>query len=367
MEQAIIFIFILSFVVQLCYFLLFSKIIFYKGHKEEEVAKNQKSVSVVIAAHNEKANLQKLIPLLLNQKYSSFEIIVADDRSSDGSKEYLRAVSDLKLKVISIEKTPDNYNAKKHAITQAIAEASHEIILLTDADCIPLSENWISGMTGKITEEKQIVLGYSGYEKRKGFLNLFIRYETFYTAIQYFSMALIGQTYMGVGRNLAYTKELFIRNKGYNIHSNTTGGDDDLFIGQISSRNNTIISLNPASQTRSIPKETIASFYRQKLRHLSVGKAYNFRNKLKSGILPLSHILFWFSLIFLLIGGAHLSAILVIFILRTLVLIVIFALISRKLGEKIEWLWLPVLDISYLIYYLIAGISAVFSKKTKWT
>ncbi|MBX9851139.1 MAG: poly-beta-1,6-N-acetyl-D-glucosamine synthase, partial [Cytophagaceae bacterium] len=179
--------------------------------------------------------------------------------------------------------------------------------------------------------------------------------------------ALIGQPYMGVGRNLAYTKELFVKNKGYNKFSNTTGGDDDLLIGQIANRNNTIVRLSKATQTSSIPKESMEAFFRQKLRHLGVGKAYNFRNKLKSGVLPLSQMLFWFSFILLLSGGAYLSVILGIFILRTLVLIVIFALISRKLGEKIECLWLLVLDLSYLIYYLITGISTVISKKTKWT
>ncbi|MBX9852900.1 MAG: glycosyltransferase, partial [Cytophagaceae bacterium] len=184
MEQAIFLIFILSFVIQLFYFVLFSRIISYK---EKEIGKEAKSVSVIIAAHNEKKNLQRLIPLLLNQKCSSFEIIVADDRSTDGSQAFLQSVSDSRIKVIKITNTPEGFNSKKFALSQAIEIAAYEILLFTDADCIPLSENWISQMAAGINNEKQIVLGYSGYEKRRGCLNLFIRYETFYTAIQYFS------------------------------------------------------------------------------------------------------------------------------------------------------------------------------------
>ena len=66
-----------------------------------------------------------------------------------------------------------------------------------------------------MTEDKEIVLGYSRYKRKNSFLNLFIRWETFYSAMQYFSYSIIGKTYMGVGRNLAYRKSLFFKVKGF--------------------------------------------------------------------------------------------------------------------------------------------------------
>ena len=53
----------------------------------------------------------------------------------------------------------------------------------------------------------EVVLGYGAYKKYPGFLNKLIRFETFHTALQYFSYALAGKPYMGVGRNLSYRKE----------------------------------------------------------------------------------------------------------------------------------------------------------------
>jgi glycosyltransferase involved in cell wall biosynthesis len=365
LTEILFFIFIISFLIQAFYFLfIFSKIIFFRGH---ELKHTPKSISVIVAAHNEKENLKNLIPLILIQRYSNFEIIVADDRSIDGTEDLIRSFNDSRLKVLRIDQTPSEYNSKKYALTKAIEIAQNEIILLTDADCRPRSDLWIHEMQAAYTPETQIVLGYSPYSKRSGFLNLFIRYETLYTAIQYLSFALLKIPYMGVGRNLSYSKKLFIDTKGFRDHKLVMGGDDDLFIGNVAKYNNVSVVISPNSFTVSIPKETYYQYYKQKLRHLGVGKRYSLVNKLKTGLLVISQLLLYISFIILSFSGMDISLVLSIFILRTLVLIAIFALISKKLGETIKWLWFPILDLSYLIYYIIIGISAVFTKKIKWT
>ena len=61
----------------------------------------------------------------------------------------------------------------------------------------------------------EIVLGYGAYHKAPTLLNKIIRFETFHTALQYFSYALAGMPYMGVGRNLSYKKEVFFRTKAF--------------------------------------------------------------------------------------------------------------------------------------------------------
>lgn len=365
MTDFLLFIFIISFFIQSFYFLvIFSRLIFYR---EKDKSEEVRGVSVVIAARNERNNLEKLIPLLLAQNHSDFEIIIASDRSSDGSLEFISSFKDKNLKVINITETPKDFNPKKYALTQAIEIAEKEIILLTDADCYPGSKNWIREMQAGFSEGKEVVLGYSPYEKKKGALNLFIRYEAFYTAVQYLSFAVINQAYMGVGRNLAYLRHLFLQNKGFNQHKSVTGGDDDLFIGQIAGKNNVTIKISPDSKIISVPKENYRDFFIQKTRHLSAGQRYKWNNKVKTGLLPISQVLLYFSIIILLFSNTYISLILGIFILRTLVLIIIFALISRKLGETIKWLWFPVLDLSYLFNYIIIGVSVVFSKNIKWT
>src|SRR5690606_12086614 len=105
---------------------------------------------------------------------------------------------------------------KKYAITLGIKAAKYDWILLTDADCRPNTNQWINAISSRFVGDKDFVLAYSAYEQRAGFLNLFIRFETLFTAIQYIAYALAGNPYMGVGRNLAYRKAVFLENKGFN-------------------------------------------------------------------------------------------------------------------------------------------------------
>jgi glycosyltransferase involved in cell wall biosynthesis len=358
------YIFLLSLLVQLFFFLfIFSRLLFFKEIPEE---KETRGISVIIAAHDEKPNLLVLIPELLGQNYTDFEVIVADDRSADGTFELLQSFNDVRLKIIRIDEVPGNINPKKNALTRAIAMSSKEHLLFTDADCRPLSKDWIKEMQQGFSERKDIVLGYSPYFKAPGFLNLFIRYETFYTAVQYLSFALSGRPYMGVGRNLAYKKKLFINNQGFNSYQHVTGGDDDLFIKDVSNNNNTSIRINHKSQIHSIPKSTFPSWINQKKRHLSVGTYYRLKDQIALGMLNISHICFYLSFIYLCLIQFELSFIILGFMLRTSVFIASFVLILKKSGDSIKWYVLPVLDLIYILYYTGVGTIAIFSKNIRW-
>lgn len=325
-------------------------------------------MSIIIAAHNEKANLEKLIPTLLAQKHEKFEIIIADDRSSDGTDLLLEKYSQLdkRVKNIRISEISSEITPKKKALEEAVSAAKYANLLFTDADCIPSSPGWIRSMTEKLTDEKEIILGYSPYKKETGMLNMLIRYETLYTGIQYLSFALKGIPYMGVGRNLAYKKKLFVEGKGFKKHSAILGGDDDLFVQQNATGLNTAIQINYSSAVYSYPKTTWNDWMRQKWRHLSVGKKYSLNFKLLLGILIISHIGFYFTLPLLISGGNSILA-LSGYIIRTSLLISIFTIISRKLNDKFKWFWLPLLDVIYIFFYIIVGIKAAVFKKNSWT
>jgi cellulose synthase/poly-beta-1,6-N-acetylglucosamine synthase-like glycosyltransferase len=363
----LLYIFLISLLIQLVFFLLiFSRLAFFRQKKS--TSKEFKGVSVIVAAHNEIENLKKLISTLLNQNYPDFEIILADDRSEDGIEDFTRKnFRDPRLKFIRIDKVDEGANPKKNALSRAIDLSSKEIILLTDADCMPLSNEWISRMTAQIHEGKEIVLGYSQYEQKPGLLNLLIRYETFYTAVQYFSFALAGNPYMGVGRNLCYLKKSFLKNKGFEGHRNITGGDDDLFIRDISKKDNVGICLGKASQTVSIPESNFASWLRQKRRHLSVGKHYKVKDRLILGLLSISQLFLWISIFALIIFQIHTDFIIIAFILRTSVFIAIFIPILNKLEDNIKWYALPFLDLLYVVYYMAAGLMALSSRNIRWT
>ena len=99
-------------------------------------------------------------------------------------------------------------------------------------------------------------------------MNRFIRFETILTALQYFSFGWLGNPYMGVGRNLAYRKSLFLEEKGFNNFLHVTGGDDDLFVNMHARGRNTRLEIAPESQVFSEPKRTWRAYYDLKIRLL---------------------------------------------------------------------------------------------------
>jgi len=335
---------------------------------------------VVVCAHDEAENLRELIPQLLSQDYPDFEVVVVNDRSNDSTLDYLLAETrkDSRLKMVNVKTTPERVNGKKYGLTLGIKAAAHERILLTDADCRPAGNQWISSMSRHFSEETQFVLGFSPYVRKPGFLNLFIRFETLLTAVQYFAFGWMKNPYMGVGRNLAYRKSLFLEQKGFNNFLHVTGGDDDLFVNMHARGNNTQLEFSPESQVYSIPKTTWKSYYEQKVRHLSVGKRYRFSHRLLLGIFGLTWIISWFSWIILMIWLAislpgnpvwrnpETYLIVLPFVLRWIVLILLFKEMLRKASLGFALWTMPILDFVYAIYYLSTGLLALTTKKIRW-
>jgi hypothetical protein len=209
-------------------------------------------------------------------------------------------------------------------------------------------------------------LGYSAYEKSGGFLNLFIRFETLFTAIQYIAYAALGNPYMGVGRNLAYRKALFLNNKGFNNFLGVTGGDDDLFVNQHATAHNTAVNLGTDSIVYSVPKRTWRDFFRQKVRHLSVGKRYRFKHKFLLGVFSFTHAVTWLTglpLIFVFSGYLWVSGALV---LRTAFLAITTHQAVARFGHKFESWSVPLLDFLFVIYYLSTAPVAILTKKIRW-
>ncbi len=358
----------ISVCIQIFYFLFFfTRILFFKSQYQKSDI--DIPISVIVCVHNEFENVKKLLAALLNQKYSQFEIIIVDDRSGDELYDYLlfESLKQPLLRLIRINKAVDHITPKKYALTLGIKAAKYEYLLLTDADCLPTSEYWIDEMQKNFVNKKEIVLGFSPYKNEKGFLNEIIRFETFYTALQYFSFALAGLTYMGVGRNLGYKKSLFMINKGFNSHLKVVGGDDDLFVQQAAKKDNVQICISKESHMVSIPKMNFSDWFRQKKRHLSVGKHYKLFYKILLGLLPFSQALFWFSSIFILIMGELNFIFLAGFLIRFSLYLLILRAAASKLEIKLIWYSLPIFDVIYVFYYFITGVTAVFTKRVRWS
>jgi len=347
-------------------YISFFLLAFLKKRNENEL--QPQAVSVIVCAHDEEKNLKELVPLLLQQDHPLFEVIIVEDRCNDGTFDYLleETKKDARLKMVRVVQKPDHIQGKKFGLTLGIKAAQYDWVLLTDADCRPLGTDWVKSMSKKFTAETQIVLGFSSYERRPGLLNSFIRFETLLTALQYMGFALLGRPYMGVGRNLAYRKSLFLDNKGFNNYLSVTGGDDDLFVNQHATGKNTRIVMGKEALVYSKPKDNWKEFYFQKLRHLSVGKHYRFSSKVLLGLFSLTWMGVWFFVLPVLFFTPYFSLTLASLALRWLLLIVLLHTGSRKMGDPFEAWKTPFLDFIYAFYYLVAGSIALVTKKVRW-
>lgn len=286
-----------SLVIQLFYyFFFFVRLAFYKPAKSVAFPE---PVSVIICAWNEEENLKRNLQSILEQDYPEFEVIVVNDHSLDETDLLLQAWQQryTHLRVINLSKQNAQIRGKKFAISMGIKGAKHENLVFTDADCTPKSAYWLRGMSEGLRDEKKLVLGYGGFEKKPGVFNKLYRYESVHIAMQYMSYALAGLPYMGVGRNLAYKRELFFQTKGFIKHRHVASGDDDLLVNEVSTGKNTVIEVRKAAHTISIPSETFSAWWLQKRRHLSTGGFYKASSKIFLGLFTLSHLLFYLSFI----------------------------------------------------------------------
>ena len=352
--EILFFLFIAVVIVQLYYYVFFfGRVAFYKT--KPKTLSHQPPVDVIICAQDEDENLARNLPGVLVQSYrSTYEVVTVNDNSMDDSKYILQELKKTfrSLNVVELTQEAVHISGKKYPLSVGIREAKHEVLLLTDADCVPASEHWIEKMQDGYDENIEIVLGYGAYHKRKGLLNKLIRFETFHTALQYLSYAMAGIPYMGVGRNLSYKKSLFFRVKGFSSINHIPSGDDDLFINKAATKHNTAVVIDPDAITRSIPKTTWGSWLRQKSRHYTTARFYKPKHKFLLGLYFATQFSFY-PLLAAAIIFYDWRFVLPVFGIRFLLQGFVLYKSMKKMEEKDLWPWFIFLDMWMFFYYII--------------
>lgn len=386
----IISIFLLATAAQLCFLLLLRL-----PPKELPVSTAElKPVSVIICARNEATNLELFLPLVLQQDYppALFEVLVVDDGSADATPELLLSLQQqyTQLRVLTLPASVQkDLPGKKYALRAGIAAARHERLLLTDADCRPASGSWLRQMTAV---PSGIVLGYGAYEAMPGLLNRFIRWETVHTCMQYAGYAAAGKAYMGVGRNLCYNRSLLTaleKDAAFQaIYAYTPSGDDDLLISALARWERPAVCLEQAAHTVSQPQRSWEAWWRQKARHVSTGKYYPAVIKRLLGLYGLSHGLYWFLGLLLLVlslcvpiyspcsiwkldgclakPDPLITITWIAFLVRLLLYWINAARWCRRLGEKKLLLFYPLGDWGWALYNVILSPYILWKNKQVW-
>ncbi|MFM7767191.1 MAG: glycosyltransferase, partial [Bacteroidota bacterium] len=324
-------------------FFRFARVAF---HKPSNLNNSIEPVSVIICARNELKNLQQFLDSVLNQNYPEYQVVVVNDCSWDESEKYLdeMAIKYPQLKIVTIREQEKYIHGKKFAVSLGVKAAAHDLLLLTDADCKPVSPDWINRMASAYMSGTEIVVGYGAYMKYGGFLNRLIRFDTVFSAIQYLSAAMAGKAYMGVGRNLSYRKSLFFKNKGFAKHNHILSGDDDLFVNETARKDNVMVQMHPDSFTLSVPQNSFGAWFRQKRRHQSTSAHYKSVHRLQIGSLFFSHLVYMLVTALLLAVGFQPYWVIGVFGFWLLARMIIFGMSMKKLGE-LDNLWmLPIFD-----------------------
>jgi len=356
---------LISWIIVITYWIWFS--ISFRKTKEHKIhaKKTKAGVTVIVCYKNEAGHITQTIRAILEQNYPLFEVIAMNDFSTDGSRELVHAINDPRFRCYDVK---EEKPGKKQAVTEAVALAQYSHLLFTDADCVPSSKKWVQHMMEGCGNWRQseIVLGFAPLIRHDGLLSQFQRYETVLTAIQYVSYAVSGIPYMGVGRNLMYTKEIFRKTGGMAGLMEVTSGDDDLLVSKMSGYTNVSVVLNPESFVYSEGKKTWMDYFRQKSRHISTSLYYSTTHKVLLSVFALSQVGFYILLV------AALAMHVVDFVVAATLLLTKWTLqqilqadIFRKLKYEAPAWYFPVVDTVMMVYYLIMPWITIFRDK-KW-
>lgn len=359
---------VIAFFLLLYYGIIFVRFAFHKPKKIKDY--RQDPISIVITSCDQAHHLSRTLPAILTQQYNDYEVIVVSDNSHD---ETAQVVEDYQkqyphLVFVDLNSSVTTIKGKKFPLAIGIKEAKHKLIVLTDANCMPASPYWLQNMAKHFVNGKQIVLGYCSIEKQPGFFNRLLRFDSLQTAIQYFSYSLAKMTYMGRGQNLAYTKDLFMKQRGFASHNHIAYGDDDIFIGRAATDKNVDIEYFSESYTIARPKVNFRRWFKEKKGYLSTRPFYKPGVRFLLGAYSVLNLLF-FVFLGLSIGFSvyilpFLIATLSVFVFKTLCQYLVFGFSAAKLKEKDIIPHIFFIDLLYALISIFIYIAAKFSRRS---
>ncbi len=353
--------------VQLLYhWVVYSRLFLSKDKNDHPVP--GEGVSVVIFSRNQYFDLVEKLPLFFQQEYPEFEVIVINFESEDETQELLQRLSyeQKNLKPVLIEKDYNFYAGKKFPVSIAVLTAKYDICLFTDASCIPDSPQWIRSMVSKFDASAEIVLGYSTYQRAKGMLNRFVRFDNLRVAMNYFGFAMAKMPFSGIGKNFAYRKSLFLKHQGLiSNYRSVAAGEDDTFINKAGNRKNTRCQYAPESYMISDRNLRYGDWFRLKRHYHASAKHYKSRHRFMLSLCGFTRFLVWgLSIALLALWFAPLIALGAFAVYLISELIVYYNNIKR-LKEDISVFWVPFFELYLMFLQPVLVLKNLFHRPRK--
>lgn len=230
-------------------------------------------VTVVVYARDNGADLEEMLPALIDQDYpGNWEILVINDGKDEGITDVVNLFSTRMageanrppLRITFIPEEAHNLSRQKLAVSLGVKGARYSYLILTSALCRIGSREWLKRMCRHFAAGKEVVIGWA---PMKGLDSLFDRYDEVATATVWLDAGLRGKPIRGTGYNLGYSRRLFHEVKGFSRSLNLRAGDDDIFIKQISTGENTAVELSEQARVEIVPFRPHTRWRHDRLQH----------------------------------------------------------------------------------------------------
>ena len=315
----------------------------YLHSKKEKKETDTPPLSVILVAKDAASDLQKNLPAILEQDYPEFEVIVIYEQSADDNCEDVLKLLQEKYPHLHHSFIPDSaryISHKKLGITMGIKASHYDWLVFTEPNCRPVSNQWLRKLARNFTPDSDIVLGYSNYEKTKGWFNRKITFDTLLNSMRQLGRAIGGHPYTGCGRNLAYRKSLYYNQKGFASHLNLQRGEDDLFVNRTANKKNTRIETSPESIIRITAPHFKKNWAEDKLSYNMTSHYFKGISRYVMGFETCSRLLFFLAIIACLVYGIWIQDWITVgiasflWLIRFILLLVLFRKTSIALGER---------------------------------
>lgn len=240
----------------------------------------QPGVSVLVYSHNQADALARNLPVLLSQNYPDYEVIVLDDCSVDETQDVLTMMDQRSDRLIHsrIDSRTRAMSHRKLGVLLGAKASHHDILLMTHAECMPASADWISGMVQQLANPAvEVVLGPVVYERRSSLLSRFCQFDLFNRLLLMMGITLAVRPYAGWGQNLAFRKSTFYANRsqGFQRHLKMQPGEDDLFVADVARVDNVAVECHADSLVTDQSKPLFISWSIERLNRGFTSRLYS--------------------------------------------------------------------------------------------
>lgn len=365
----------LTFLIQLYYFLVPYSRLFKSNKIQNKLQENTNCppLSVIIVTKDSASMLKDNLPAILEQDYPEFEVIVVNDESAGEDEDILKILGSRyrHLYRTFIPKSARYVSRKKLGVAMGIKASKYDWIVVTEPYCKPESKDWLKSLSRNFVPGTDIVLGYCNYSYGKGIFAKRIIADMLMVSMRFLGKAIGGFPYMGIGRNMAYRKDIYLQHKGFYNQLTLSRGDDDLFINEIADSRNTKVCVNSNSIMRMPLPKYKKTWRDDKIGYEVTGNHYKGTARVSNSLETWSAWLFNLSVIAALCIGIlnkewiFTSCIFAAWLIRTITTMTVFYKTAKAMGEKVS-AYLFVYDFMRPLYSLSLKIGYITRHKSDY-